>query len=193
MKILRRICVFCGSSSGVDSGYRLAAEALARELVANQSALVYGGSRRGLMGALADAALKAQGEVIGVIPDAMVGMEVAHPSLTKLHVVRSMHERKALMAQLSDAVVALPGGYGTLDEFCEILTWTQLGFQDKPCGLLNTQGYFDHLLRFLDHAVSEGFLKPQHRGMLLVDDHPASLLHQLKHWVPPTADKLGPT
>src|ERR1019366_6230261 len=155
----RRICVFCGSSPGQRDSYAAAAVDLARSLVAKDIGIVYGGGRRGLMGAVADAAMEAGGEVIGIMPRAMVDKEYAHRGISDLRIVNSMHERKALMSELSDAFIALPGGYGTFEEFCEVLTWSQLGLHGKACGILNVEGYFDHLLTFFDHAVTEGSLK----------------------------------
>ena len=166
-----------------------AATSLATHLVANKIAIVYGGSNVGLMGALADAALEAGGDVIGVIPRSLVEKEVAHRRLSDLRVVGSMHERKALMAELSDAFIALPGGFGTFEEFCEVLTWTQLGLQRKPCGILNVEGYYDHLLNLFDHAVTEQFLKPAHRGMVVSDSDPKSLIVRLLEYEPPLNDK----
>jgi uncharacterized protein (TIGR00730 family) len=181
----RRICVFCGSSLGASSSYAQAAVSVANYLAANQIGVVYGGGNVGLMGVLADAALAAGGEVIGVIPKSLEAKELAHTRLSALHVVPSMHERKALMAELSDAFLALPGGYGTLEEFCEVLTWTQLGLHRKPCALLNVDGYFDHLLLLFDHAVQEQFVKPAHRRMVLSDDRVEPLLgHLLQYQVP---------
>jgi uncharacterized protein (TIGR00730 family) len=185
----RRICVFCGSSPGARQCYLAAASSLAKLLVARGISIVYGGSKVGLMGALADAALDAGGEVIGVIPRALIAKEVAHRRLSDLRVTESMHERKALMAELSDAFIALPGGYGTFEEFCEVLTWTQLGLQRKPCGILNVEGYYDHLLRLFDHAVAEQFLKPAHRQMVVADSDPESLIHRLLEHEVPQVDK----
>jgi uncharacterized protein (TIGR00730 family) len=162
---------------------------LARHLVANGIAIVYGGGKDGLMGRLADAALEAGGEVIGVMPRALVDRERSHPRLSELRVVGSMHERKAQMAELSDAFIALPGGYGTLEEFCEVLTWTQLGLQRKPCGILNIDGYYDPLLSLFDHAVEEQFLKPDHRRMVLSDSSPESLVSRLLQYEPPLVGK----
>lgn len=191
--MLKRVCVFCGSNSGRNSAYADAAVTLAVELVARKISIVYGGGNVGLMRVLADAALAAGGEVIGVIPQALVAREVAHKGLSELKIVDSMHERKALMAELSDAFIAMPGGYGTFEEFCEILTWTQLGLQRKPCGILNVEGYYDHLLHMLDHAVDEEFLKPQHRRMLISDSIPKSLLNRLLTYEVPLVDKwIGP-
>jgi uncharacterized protein (TIGR00730 family) len=173
-------CVFCGSNRGVNPAFAAAAADLARCLVANRIGIVYGGGKVGLMGVLADAALDAGGEVIGVIPRMLVEREIAHPGLTELRIVGSMHERKALMADLSAGFIAMPGGYGTLDEFCEILTWTQLGLQKKPIGILNVDGYFDRLLDLFDHAVTEQFVKPIHRDMIVTDDHPESLIDRMR-------------
>ena len=175
----KRICVFCGSSSGTRPAYAEAAVSLGRALAGKGIGLVYGGGNVGLMGVLADAALAAGGEVIGVIPLALKEKEVAHLGLTDLRVVASMHERKALMADLSGAFIALPGGFGTFDEFCEVLTWTQLGIQQKPCGLLNVEGYYDSLLAMFGHAVGEGFLKEAHRRILIADTSVESLLQRL--------------
>jgi len=156
----RRVCVFCGSSVGANLKYLAEAKSLGQRLAAGGWSLVYGGTSVGLMGATADAALSGGAEVIGVLPLALQEREIAHRGLTKLHLVGSMHERKALMASLSDAFIALPGGYGTLDEFFEIVTWAQLNIHSKPCVLINTDGYYDFLLRFLDHAVRDGFVRP---------------------------------
>lgn len=180
----KRICVFCGSSLGARTAYAEAAAKLARELVANDVALVYGGGNVGLMGVLADAALAAGGEVIGVIPQFLVDREVAHTGLTAMHVVQSMHERKAMMAELADAFIALPGGFGTFDEFCEVLTWTQIGLQHKPCGLLNVEDYYSPLLEMFERAEQERFLRPQHRRIMLADADPATLVTKLLAWEP---------
>ena len=177
--MIRRICVFCGSSMGRQECYREAAESLALYLVRNRIGIVYGGAHRGLMGRLADAALAAGGEVIGVIPDSLVKQEIAHQGLTELRIVASMHARKATMADLSDAFIALPGGFGTFEEFCEVLTWKQLGIQNKPCGLLNVSGYYDPLLQLFDHAVAEGFLKPHNRRLVIADSSVESLVKRL--------------
>ncbi len=184
MPPLRRVCVFTGSRLGADPAYAAAAEELARAAGAAGLGLVYGGASVGLMGVLADAALDAGLEVTGVIPQALVDREIAHPRLRDLRVVGSMHERKALMAELSDAFVALPGGAGTLEELFEVYTWSQLGLHAKPCALLNVRGYYDGLAGFLDHAVSEGFLRPEHRETLLVGEEPAALLAALAAWEP---------
>jgi uncharacterized protein (TIGR00730 family) len=177
---MTRCCVFCGSSPGTRPIYAAAAASLARCLVANGIGIVYGGGKVGLMGALADAALAEGGHVIGVIPRALMEREIAHRGLSDLRIVGSMHERKALMAELSDGFIAMPGGYGTLDEFCEILTWTQLGLIAKPCGVLNVDGYFDRLLDHFDHAVAEQFVKPLHRDMIVTDDDADALVDRLR-------------
>ena len=176
---LRRVCVFCGSSVGFHHEYRATAEQLAEELIARRIGLVFGGGKIGLMGVLANAVLERGGEVIGIIPEALALREVAHHGLTDLRVVGSMHERKALMADLSDAFVAMPGGFGTIEEFCEVITWTQLGFHRKRCGLLNVRGFFDPLLALFDRAVADGFLKPQNREIVLADRDPAVLVDRL--------------
>jgi len=186
---MKRICVFCGSSQGSRPEYSAAAEELGAELVRRNIGLVYGGTSVGLMGVLADAVLKAGGEVIGVIPERLMEREVGHNGLTKLHVVRSMHERKALMADLSDAFVAMPGGYGTLEEFCEIVTWAQLGLHAKPCGVLNLLGYYSPLLAMFDHAVQERFLKIENRGLVLARNSVAELLGALEEWRPIRVEK----
>jgi hypothetical protein len=177
---MRRICVFAGSSAGVRPEYLATATDLGRVMAARGIELVYGGARVGLMGAVADAVLAAGGRVTGVIPKALVEKEVAHNGLTELHIVTSMHQRKALMADLSDAFIALPGGWGTLDEMFEILTWGQLGLHRKPCGLLNVLGYFDRLLSFLDHTMEEGFVRREYGSLLSVAPAPAPLLDALQ-------------
>src|SRR6202034_211371 len=181
---MKRICVFCGSTQGSRPESRTAAEEMAAELVRRNIGLVYGGGNVGLMGILADAVLRAGGEAQGVIPSHLMALEVGHKGLTKLHVVRSMHERKTLMADLSDVFVALPGGFGTLEEFCEAVTWTQLGLHAKPCGILNVRGYYSPLLRMFDHAVEERFLKPENRALVLAWESPAELVQALEEWRP---------
>lgn len=176
---MRRICVFCGSNAGARSEYAEAVRALAAVLVERKLGIVYGGGNVGLMGVLADAALGRGGEVIGVIPQKLVDKEVAHRGVTELRIVETMHERKALMNDLSDAFIALPGGFGTLDEFFEVLTWSQLGFHGKPCALLNVAGYYDRMLAMLDHAVTERFLRPAHRELVIADTDPLRLLQRL--------------
>ncbi len=186
--MLKRVCVFCGSSNGGRPSYRQAAAALGRLAGASHVGVVYGGGNVGLMGALADAALAVGGEVIGVIPEHLVSKELAHRRV-ELRIVHSMHERKALMADLADAFIALPGGYGTLEEFCEVLTWSQLGLHTKPCGLLNVDGYYDGLLGLLDHAVAEGFVRPESRDLVLVDDDAAHLMARLSDWRAPVLER----
>jgi uncharacterized protein (TIGR00730 family) len=186
---MRSVCVFCGSSSRAREVYFHAARCTGAEIARRGLRLIYGGSNVGLMGALADAALENGGAVIGVIPRALVEKEVAHPSLTEQHVVESMHDRKALMSELSDAFLALPGGLGTLDELFETLTWAQLGFHHKPVSLLNTEGFFDSLLRFLDRAARDGFLHPAHREMIHSGVDPTALLDAMLAHVPPSAGK----
>lgn len=175
-----RICVFCGSKFGNNPAYRLAAGHFATLLATAGHELVYGGGNIGLMGVIADAALAAGGQVVGVIPGALAGLEIAHANLTQLHVVNSMHERKAMMAELSDAFVALPGGYGTLDETFEILTWAQLRIHNKPVGMLNVDDYFTPLLAFLDQQVNHGFVRRDHHELLLVETDPQVMLDRLE-------------
>ncbi|MFN8483930.1 MAG: TIGR00730 family Rossman fold protein [Anaerolineae bacterium] len=186
---MQRICVFCGSSTGGDPIYNNAARYLGALLAERKLGLVYGGGHVGLMGVLADAVLAGGGEVIGIIPTHLAEKELAHQRLTELHVVGSMHERKAMMADKSDAFVALPGGYGTFEEFFESLTWAQLGLHEKPCGLLNVAGFYDALLGLVDHAVTQGFIRATHRDMLLVDDDPARLLDRFKQYRPVAVPK----
>ncbi|MCC6990834.1 MAG: TIGR00730 family Rossman fold protein [Acidobacteria bacterium] len=176
---MARICVFCASTPGLRPSYAEGARALAGALVAGGHSLVYGGGTVGLMGVVADAMLAAGGEVVGVIPHTLMEREIGHTSVTRLHVVDSMHERKALMADLSDAFVALPGGVGTFEELFEAITWTQLGLHRKPCGLLNVDGFYDGLLRFLDHAWAEGFIKPETRAIVSSGTDPGDLLQRL--------------
>ena len=187
--MLQRICVYCGSSPGNNEIYSRAAQDLANVLVQNNIELVYGGATKGTMGVLADAVLKRGGAVHGVIPKMLEEKEIAHTGLTKLHIVASMHERKSMMAALSDGFIALPGGFGTLEELVEIVTWGQLRFHEKPCGLLNVNSYFDKLLGFLDHMQAEGFLKSANRAMLLADDKPAGLVRQFETYTAPATDK----
>jgi uncharacterized protein (TIGR00730 family) len=174
------VCVFCGSSPGAHPDYEAAARALGVGLADAGTPVVYGGASVGLMGALADAALEAGGEVVGVIPRSLVDREAAHPGLTALHVVGTLHERKARMAELSDAFVALPGGAGTLEELFEVYTWAQLGLHAKPLALVNVRAYFDGLLAFLDHATAEGFLPAEHRARLMVADGPGAALDAVR-------------
>ena len=181
---MRRVCVFCGSRSGNRPAYVEGTRALAAALVERDLEVVYGGGRVGLMGELADATLALGGRVIGVIPEALRTKELAHEGLTELRVVASMHERKATMAELADAFVALPGGYGTLEEFCEVLTWAQLGLHGKPCGLLDVGGYWQPLLEVFDTAVREGFVARAQRELVLLDADPAALLAALEAFRP---------
>jgi uncharacterized protein (TIGR00730 family) len=181
---MQSVCVFCGSSSGADPAYVEAANALGRLLAAEGLTLVYGGACVGLMGAVADAALAAGGKAVGVLPDFLRRKELAHPRLTELHVVSSMHERKARMAELADGFIALPGGMGTLEEFCEIITWAQLGLHEKPCGLLNIQEYYAPLLQFVDRMAGEGFLKQTQKGLVLSSDTPEGLLATMRAFEP---------
>lgn len=176
---LRRLCVFCGSKVGTDERYRIAATELGRLLVHERIGLVYGGGSIGLMGVIADAVLADGGEVIGVIPDSLATKELLHPGVSDMRVVATMHARKALMAELSDAFVALPGGFGTFEEFFEVVTWSQLGIHRKLTGLLNVGGYYDPLVRLVDHAVQEGFIKPKHRNLLVIEERPDVLLSRL--------------
>jgi uncharacterized protein (TIGR00730 family) len=176
---VRALCVFCGSSPGAREGYVAAAARLGEELAHRKIELVWGGGRVGMMGAVADAVLAKGGRATGVIPRALTERELAHVGATRMHVVETMHERKALMAKLSDAFVALPGGFGTLDELCEIITWRQLGFHEKPIGLLDADGYFGPLTSAFDHAVEEGFVLPQHRALLVLERDPVRLLDRL--------------
>lgn len=186
---MRRVCVFCGSSFGTDPLYRQTARRVGNLLAVKGLELVYGGGNIGLMGEMANAALAANGNVIGVIPRALADRELAHSELTDLRVVGSMHERKAVMADLADAFIALPGGLGTLEEFCEILTWAQLGFHTKPCGLLSVNGYFDPLMAFLEQAVGQGFLRAEHLAMVFVENDVSRLLAHFEDYCAPQADK----
>jgi uncharacterized protein (TIGR00730 family) len=176
---LHRICVFCGSNTGSRQAYRQAAEQLGALLAEREIELVYGGGNIGLMGVLADGVLARGGRVIGVIPDFMLAKEVGHTGLTELRIVSSMHERKAVMSDLSDGFIALPGGFGTFEEFCEVVTWSQLRLQSKPCGLLNVENYYAALLELFDHAVREGFLREENRRLVLDDENPARLLEKM--------------
>ncbi|RZL97776.1 MAG: TIGR00730 family Rossman fold protein [Pedobacter sp.] len=176
---MNSIAVFCGSNFGISSDYLDLTRALASEMVSRNIRLVYGGGAVGLMGAIADEVLRLGGEVTGVLPEKLAGAEIAHKGLTELHIVKTMHERKALMAELSDGFIALPGGIGTLEEIIEVFTWTQLGFHQKPCGLLNINGFFDKLVEFLSAMSETGFLSEHHLNTLLVNDDPAKLLTQI--------------
>lgn len=186
---MKRICVYCGSNTGRRDIYVDAARELAGVLVGRGIEIVYGGAGKGIMGVIADTALALGGTVHGVIPRLLCEKEIAHQHLTHLHVVESMHERKTIMANLSDGFIAMPGGFGTLEEIIEIITWGQLQLHEKPCGLLNVDGYFEHLLAFLDTASEQGFLRSVHRNMLLSDDSAARLLQQFDDYSPPTIEK----
>jgi len=189
--MIKRVCVYCGSGVGGQDGYADAARALGRALVKRGFGLVFGGGRIGMMGVLARTVLAGGGEAIGVIPKDLMDKGLGLAGVTSLHVVETMHARKALMAELADAFIAMPGGFGTAEEFFEALTWAQLGLHAKPCGLLNVHGYFDHLIRFVDHAVQERFIDPANRGLLLVDDSPEGLLGKLGAWQPLPVDKVA--
>jgi len=185
----QRICVFCGSNLGTNPRYRHAAVELGRLLAIRGIELVYGAGNIGLMGVLADSVLEAGGRVIGIIPESLMAREVGHLGLTELRIVGSMHERKALMADLSDAFIALPGGYGTFEEFCEVVTWSQLGFHIKPCGVVNVEGYYDPLLALFDQAVQEGFLKQENRALVLEDYSSERLLEKMAAFRAPAVGK----
>jgi uncharacterized protein (TIGR00730 family) len=189
MSKLRRICVYCGSNAGNDPAHRTAAHDLGAFLARQGIGLVYGGGNVGLMGAVADGALSQSGEVIGVIPKSLMEKELGHGGVTELHVVTSMHERKQLMVDLSDGFIALPGGFGTLDELFETLTWLQLSFHDKPVGLLNVSGFFDGLIEFITKMSQGGFLKPEHAKCVLVENEPAKLLTAMESFRPPDLGK----
>ncbi|BCQ58992.1 uncharacterized protein (TIGR00730 family) [Pseudomonas protegens] len=186
---LTSVCVFCGASTGANPLYREAAQALGRAIAERKLTLVYGGGAVGLMGIVADAALAAGGEVIGIIPQSLKDKEIGHRGLTRLEVVDGMHARKARMAELSDAFIALPGGLGTLEELFEVWTWGQLGYHHKPLGLLEVNGFYEKLSGFLDHIVGEGFVRAPHRDMLQMSESPAGLLDALDAWQPTVPDK----
>lgn len=187
------ICVYCGSNPGKSPEYIEAAHILGWELVQRGLGLVYGGAGIGVMGAVADAVLEAGGNAVGVIPHSLATREVAHSGLNELFVVESMHERKARMAELSAGFIALPGGWGTIEEIFEVLTWAQLGFHDKPCGLLNVKGYYDHLGAFLEHAMLERFVREEYRPMMMIESQPAVLLDRFASYQPPKVKKwIGP-
>ena len=186
---MKALCVFCGANFGRRPAYRLAAEQLGGLLAQRGITLVYGGGKVGLMGALADAALAGGGKVVGVIPQALVEKEIGHNGLSEMHVVGSMHERKALMADLADAFLSLPGGFGTWDEFCEALTWSQLGLQKKACAFLNVEGYYDALLALTERAAEDGFIREEHRKLLLVDGDAEMLLDRLENYDVPFVPK----
>ncbi|MBD1877197.1 TIGR00730 family Rossman fold protein [Nodosilinea sp. FACHB-131] len=186
---MKSICIYCGSNFGERGSYLEAAQGLGAEMAQRGITLVYGGGNVGLMGAVADSVLAASGKVIGVIPQALVDKEVAHTGLSDLRIVDSMHERKSLMADLADGFIALPGGLGTLEEFCEVATWTQLGLHKKACGLLNIDGFYDGLLSFLNHATQEKFIRPEHRNIVLAEEDPAKLIEKLSQFEVPVVHK----
>ena len=193
MSELKSVCVFCGSKVGVDDRYREQAAMLGRLLADQGIRLVFGGGSVGLMGVLADAVLESGGQVTGVIPSMLATKELLHPDVSDMHRVNDMHSRKALMAELSDAFIALPGGYGTFEELLEIITWAQLGIHEKNIGLLNVAGFFDPLMRLIDHAIQEGFIKPKHRGLIIVEERPDALLERLvEHQMPQVKKWLKP-
>jgi hypothetical protein len=190
---MRRICVFCGSKVGAGGAYRAAAEELGRLMAERGHGLVYGGGSVGLMGVIADTVLAAGGEVIGVIPERLATAELLHTGVRDMHVMASMHARKARMAELSDAFIAMPGGFGTFEELFEMITWSQLGIHRKPVGLLNVAGYFDPLVQLIDHAVAEGFIKSKYRGLVVLAERPAALLDELaRHHVPGAPQLVRP-
>lgn len=189
LRVIKKLCVFCGSSAGKRPVYRDTAEQLGRYLAGAGITLVFGGGRVGLMGVLSDSVLRSGGEVIGVMPRALAEKEIAHSSLTQLHIVETMHERKALMADLADAFVLLPGGFGSWEEFCEVVTWLQLGIHRKPCGILNVAGYYDSLLALTAHAVDQGFLGLTHKDMIIVQNSVEQLLSELNTAPLPSAAK----
>ena len=192
MPELRRVCIYAGSRDGADPAYAAATADLARQLAKRDIGIAYGGASVGLMGVMADAALEAGGEVVGVLPRALQSREIGHRDLTRLEVVDSMHERKARMAELSDAFIALPGGVGTLEEVIEAVTWTMLGIHMKPVGLLSVGGYYGMLEAMLDHARDQGFLRPEHRALMLSDRDPATLIERLTQWEPVHGSRWTP-
>ncbi|MBR7798739.1 TIGR00730 family Rossman fold protein [Undibacterium fentianense] len=188
---MRSICVYCGSAKGNSPAFHLAALGMAQQLVSNKIELVYGGGDVGIMKIIADEVLRLGGHVTGVIPKALLDREVGHNNLNQLHVVANMHERKAMMAELSDGFIALPGGIGTLEELFEMFTWLQLGFHHKPLGLLNVDGFYDQLLQFLDHAVQSGFLKPEHNALLIKETDSSLLIRRMQHFEEAVNSKYG--
>lgn len=186
---MKNICIFCGSNTGNGTAYADAARAMVRAIADAGLGIVFGGGNIGLMGVVAEAGLAAGVRVVGVTPRRLLEREMVHTELTELHVVESMHERKVMMAEMSDAFIALPGGMGTLDEFFEMVTLNQLGVQSKPCGLLNVQGYFDHLRAFLEHAVDARFVNPAHRDMIVLDEDPRRMIAKLTRWTMPQTSK----
>ena len=186
---MKRISVFCGSSPGIDKEYTIVAKELGQALVNNGLGLVFGGGAVGLMGVIARSVMEKGGEVVGVIPEAMVKKELALKELTDLRIVGSMHERKALIAELSDGFIAMPGGLGTIEEIFEALTWSQLGIHNKPCGFLNARNYFHQLIKFLDHMSDQHFVNEKHRSMIIVENDPETLLAKFKSYQHPDVDK----
>jgi uncharacterized protein (TIGR00730 family) len=186
---MKRICVFCGSNTGLDPIYIETAQRVGEFFAENNIELVYGGGRIGLMGKVADAVMKNGGKVLGVIPEALAIREVAHAGLTELFVVGSMHERKAMMAELSDGFIALPGGFGTFEEFCEIITWAQLGIHQKPCAILNVGGFYDNLIALFDHSTAQNFIRPEHRSLVLEGENIRELYQKMKNFVPPVIEE----
>lgn len=186
---MKRICVFCGSNNGLNPVFSEAAEKVGKFFARENIELVYGGGRVGLMGKIADTVLANGGRVIGAIPESLAIKEVAHQSLTELHIVNSMHERKALMAELADGFIAMPGGFGTFEEFCEIITWAQLGIHVKPCALLNVNGFYDNLIALFDHSTAENFIRPEHRRLVLIESEIEKLYRLMKDFEPPFIEK----
>lgn len=186
---MKRICVFCGSNSGVDPIYLETAEKVGKFLADHKIELVFGGGRVGLMGKIADTVMENGGKVIGIIPQALSEREVAHQGLTELHIVGSMHERKAMMADLADGFIALPGGVGTFEEFCEIVTWAQLGIHNKPCALMNVGGFYDAFIAMFDYSMNQGFIRPQHRALVLVESAIEKLYKAMVEYRPPIVEK----
>jgi len=189
LSAMKRICVFCGSSGGTDPVYMKTAAEVGAFLASRGIELVYGGGRVGLMGRIADSVLANGGKVIGVIPEALAKKEIEHEGLTELYVVNSMHERKAMMAEFADGFIAMPGGFGTFEEFCEIVTWAQLGIHQKACGLLNVNGFYDSLIELFDHSTSSGFVREEHRGIVLVESEISRLFEAMSHYQPPAIEK----
>ncbi len=187
--MIKKICVFCGARTGVNPDYITAARELGGCLAGGGIELIYGGGNVGIMGEIANSVLNAGGKVIGVIPENLSAKELAHRKISELHIVKTMHERKAMMSNLSDAFIALPGGIGTLEEFFEVLTWAQLGLQKKPCALLNIAGYYDHLIAFLNKMTEEGFLHKNHLGLMLIENSPAAVIEKIKRFKPLDTEK----
>lgn len=189
LKIMKRICVFCGSNNGANPLFLEMAERVGKFFARENIELVYGGGRVGLMGKVADTVLANGGRVIGAIPESLAIKEVAHQGLTELHLVNSMHERKALMAELADGFIALPGGFGTFEEFCEIITWAQLGIHQKPCALLNAGGFYDHLIALFEQAYQQNFIRDEHRRLVLIESDIENLYKLMKEFQPPVLEK----